>query len=175
MKPVSLLLVTFLLVACGDDDVPPPPPNDAAPSDSNRPRRDTGDPGDADPGDTAVADTGGDSATDECSMTALDIPMDVIGNARPVAVEFDSEGFVVAYRGTGDDADLFLSTVAADATAVTTTPHVAELGSVRNVAIGGGLAVWEDDLNERIEKTIRAYPTRPASGDEIVEVTSQTD
>lgn len=126
--------------------------------------------------DTGMATDASDAEATRCDVVELDLPMDFIATARPVSVEVSDEGFTIAYRRTGDDGDVYLSRVGLGPaeTNVVTEPLVAEPGTATNVIVNGGMAVWEDDLNERVEKTIRAYPVRPAAGDTILDVTSRT-
>lgn len=171
MKTATLTLTLALgLAACGDDTSPPPPPPMDASTDRTLPTRDTG------ASDTGGATDASDAEASQCDVVELDMPTDFIATPRPVSVEVSDEGFIIAYRQTGDDGDVYVSRVGLgpDQTNVTTEPLVAEPGTTTNVVVNAGMAVWEDDLNERVEKTIRAYPVQPAPGDSILDVTSRT-
>ncbi len=171
MKTASLaLILAFGLVACGDDTTPPPPSPMDASTDRTLPTRDTG------TQDTAVVMDAGDAEPSQCDVVELEMPMDFIATSRPVSVEVGDDGFTIAYRRTGDDGDVYISRVGLgpSATTVETLPLVEEPGTAQNVVIGGGMAVWEDDLNERVERTIRAFPVRPGPSDTIIDVTSRT-
>ena len=157
-----------LSLACGDDAMP---------------RMDTGlmDGGrrDAVPTDTDGVDVPRPDAPmpdvdlDECTVTDVTIAMDFIGTPRPVSVQVDPMGFLVAWRqqmGAAEDA--YTGIIGTDGTSVLSTSQLTDdLGSNRNLVMRDGIALWEDDLAERIEFTVRG---RQVSGGAEFDVTSRT-
>lgn len=155
-------------LACGDDSTP---------------RTDTGliDGGrrDVSTADVPTADVPGtdgmmpDVDLDECTVTDVTIAMDFIGTPRPVSVQLDPMGYLVAWRQQmGAAEDVYTGVIGMDGTSVLSTNQLTDdLGSKRNLVMRDGIALWEDDLAERIEFQIRGVP---AGGGTEFDVTSDT-
>lgn len=173
--PVRPFLLRLLIgaslafaIACGDDSTP---------------RMDTGlmdgGPRDVPMADVPTADVPGtdtsmaDVDLTECTTTDVTIAMDFIGTPRPVSVQLDPMGYLVAWRQQmGAAEDVYTGIIGTEGTSVLSTNQLTDdLGSKRNLVVRDGIALWEDDLAERIEFQIRGVA---AGGGTEFDVTSDT-
>lgn len=160
MRIASLLLTSLLLAACGDDDSPPPPPSDAGPRDSGLVDSSTGE-------DSGPTDGGRDGSTVDpdagltgCNVDPLELGMDFISRARPVAVEpLASEFAVVWGQAGGANEAVWATFLGADGAPTRSQFLTAGAGTARNVATGGGVAVWQNYVGPgNVLETIAVLP-----------------
>ena len=151
MRFGPLLLTSLLWVACGDDDSPPPSPSDGRPRDSG-------------PVDGSVIGDGStidpDAGLTGCDVEALELGVDFISRARPVAVEPLATEFAVVWGQAGGLNEAVWATfLGTDGGPTRSQFLTAGAGTARNIATGGGLAVWQNYVGPgNVLETIAVLP-----------------